>query len=116
MMRFVNIRLCGQLISQSNGRRRPKQFPQFKRPFEIGDPILLVTEGFRQVEEAVNERVDGTFQDLIEQLEHTEAFGYKMTSWLIPIPQGYNAKQGIDTLEWSFTSYAIVSARRYEAS
>jgi DNA-binding transcriptional ArsR family regulator len=94
-----------------------RDFPNFKRLLNWSDAMVWLLGYLQKIRGMAEENVEG-FVDyylMVDVVKNPEAFGYEKGVWPFIMPQMSYVKVGLDSLEFSFAPYAVITLKVHRA-
>ena len=93
-----------------------RDFPNYKRLIERSDPSTWLLGYLPKIRQKAEEWIEGVFDyGLMEEVENPEAFGCEKKVWPFIVPRVNYVKMGLDSLEFSFAPYAVITFKVHRA-
>jgi hypothetical protein len=94
-----------------------RDFPNFRRLLDWSDAMVWLLGYLQKIRGIAEENVEG-FVDyylMVDVVKNPEAFGYEKGVWPFIMPQMSYVKVGLDSLEFSFAPYAVITLKVHRA-
>jgi len=94
-----------------------RDFPNFKKLLDRSDPMTWFPEYLPKIRGAAEENIEGVvdYYLMVDVVKNPEAFGYEKGVWPFIVPQANYVKMGVDSLEFSFAPYAVITLKVHRA-
>ena len=94
-----------------------RDFPNFERLLNWSDAMVWLLGYLQKIKGIAEENVE-SFVDyylMVDVVKNPEAFGYEKGVWPFIVPQANYVKMGVDSLEFSFAPYAVITLKVHRA-